>query len=77
MKKRLTSFQFIYSTARGADKRTGRSPLANHPDPRAFHPQDSPRRGRVPVQCYDSGCLPLGGGFFGFRAFDSPAGGEI
>ena len=31
-KKMLKHFQFYYSTARGADKRTYRSPLVNHPD---------------------------------------------
>ena len=49
-RKDLRLFDFIFSPARRADKRIGRDPLVNHPDPRVFHPQDSLRRGRVPVK---------------------------
>ena len=50
MSKRLTPFKFYFMSCRTGFKRIGRDPLKNHPDPRAFHPQDSPRRRRVPVQ---------------------------
>ena len=44
----VRQLQFYFSTARGADKRTRRSPLVNHPGRGV--PLLTPRRGRVPVK---------------------------
>ena len=77
MKKTAYAVLNLFSLLRGGRTKDLRCrPFANSRNPRAFHPQDSPRRGRVPVQCETRGCLPLGDGIFGFRAFGSPAGGE-
>ena len=68
-------FNFIFSTARGADKRIGRDPLVNHPDSRGFPLETPPPRART-READSYRYLSSGTGLVDFLVPFSPAGGK-